>query len=78
MLPWREHDDPHKGTRYSLDYFPHSTDYLDRSHAPFMINYIVDDLDAFLDRRSCGLTHEITWQRRFAAITRKPSAPAWS
>ncbi len=21
-LPWREHDDPSKGTRYGLDYFP--------------------------------------------------------
>jgi len=28
--------------------FPGSSTYFDPSHAPFMINYIVDDLDAFL------------------------------
>src|ERR1035438_5987022 len=41
---------PAKGTRYSLDCFSASTDYFDPSHAPFMVNYIVDDLDALLDR----------------------------
>ena len=30
--------------------FPASTTYFDPSPAPFMINYIVDDLDALLDR----------------------------
>jgi len=35
-----------KGTRYSLDCFSTSSDYFDPSHAPFMVNYIVDDLDA--------------------------------
>ncbi len=30
--------------------FPASSHYFDPSDAPFMINYIVDDLDALLDR----------------------------
>ena len=50
MLPWREHDDPQKEHVTVWTIFPASTDYLDPSHAPFMVNYIVDDLDALLDR----------------------------
>ena len=50
MLPWREHDDPQKEHVTVWTIFPTSTDYLNPSHAPFMINYIVDDLDALLDR----------------------------
>lgn len=51
MLPWRERDDPQKEHVTVWTVFPTSTDYF---HAPFMINYIVDDLDALLDR----LQHE--------------------
>jgi catechol 2,3-dioxygenase-like lactoylglutathione lyase family enzyme len=50
MLPWREHDDPQKEHVTVWTVFPASTKYLDPSPAPFMINYIVDDLDALLDR----------------------------
>jgi len=50
MLPWREHDDPQKEHVTVWTVFPTSTDYFDPSHAPFMVNYIVDDLDALLDR----------------------------
>ena len=50
MLPWREHDDPQKEHVTVWTVFPASTDYFDPSHAPFMVNYIVDDLDALLDR----------------------------
>jgi len=50
MLPWREHDDPQKEHVTVWTIFPNSTDYFDPGHAPFMINYIVDDLDALLDR----------------------------
>ena len=50
MLPWREHDDPQKEHVTVWTIFPASTHYLDPSQAPFMINYIVDDLDALLDR----------------------------
>src|SRR2546423_4192961 len=50
MLPWREHEDPPKEQGTVLTIFSASTKDLDPSPAPFMINYIVDDLDALLDR----------------------------
>ena len=50
MLPWREHDDPQKEHVTSLTVFPASTKYFDPSPAPFMIDYVVDDMDALLDR----------------------------
>src|SRR6202521_4891466 len=50
MLPWREHDDPQKEHVTVWTVFPTSTHYFDPSPAPFMVNYIVDDLDALLDR----------------------------
>ena len=50
MLPWREHDDPKKEQVTVWTVFPASSKYFDPSPAPFMINYIVDDMDALLDR----------------------------
>jgi catechol 2,3-dioxygenase-like lactoylglutathione lyase family enzyme len=50
MLPWREHDDPKKEHATVWSVFSETTDYFNPGHAPFMINYIVDDLDALLDR----------------------------
>jgi catechol 2,3-dioxygenase-like lactoylglutathione lyase family enzyme len=50
MLPWREHDDPQKEHVTVWTVFPTSSKYFDPSPAPFMINYIVDDMDALLDR----------------------------
>ncbi len=50
MLPWREHDDPQKEHVTVWTVFPASSNYFDPSHAPFMVNYIVDDMDALLDR----------------------------
>jgi catechol 2,3-dioxygenase-like lactoylglutathione lyase family enzyme len=50
MLPWREHDDPEKEHVTVWAVFPASSKYFDPSPAPFMINYIVDDMDALLDR----------------------------
>jgi catechol 2,3-dioxygenase-like lactoylglutathione lyase family enzyme len=50
MLPWREQGDPQKEHVTVWSVFPSSTNYFDPSHAPFMVNYIVDDLDALLDR----------------------------
>jgi catechol 2,3-dioxygenase-like lactoylglutathione lyase family enzyme len=50
MLPWREHDDPQKEHVTVWTVFPASTHYFDPSPAPFMVNYIVDDMDALLDR----------------------------
>ena len=49
MLPWREHDDPQKEHLTVWTLFPASTDYIPATQS-FMINYIVDDLDALLDR----------------------------
>jgi catechol 2,3-dioxygenase-like lactoylglutathione lyase family enzyme len=49
MLPWREHDDPQKEHVTVWTLFPASTDYFPATQ-PIMINYIVDDLDALLDR----------------------------
>jgi catechol 2,3-dioxygenase-like lactoylglutathione lyase family enzyme len=49
MLPWREHDDPQKEHVTVWTLFPNSTDYIPATQA-FMVNYIVDDLDALLDR----------------------------
>jgi catechol 2,3-dioxygenase-like lactoylglutathione lyase family enzyme len=49
ILPWREHDDPQKEHATVWTVFPASTDYFPATQ-PFMVNYIVDDLDALLDR----------------------------
>ncbi|HEY4365014.1 MAG TPA: VOC family protein [Bryobacteraceae bacterium] len=49
MLPWRQHDDPQKEQTTVWTIFPDSTDYIPATQ-PFMINYIVDDMDALLDR----------------------------
>jgi hypothetical protein len=48
-LLWREHDDPQKEYSTAWTIFPASTDYIPATQS-FMINYIVDDLDALLDR----------------------------
>src|ERR1700726_294418 len=49
MLTWREHDDPQKEHVTVWTIFPASTDYVPATQA-LMVNYIVDDLDALLDR----------------------------
>jgi catechol 2,3-dioxygenase-like lactoylglutathione lyase family enzyme len=50
MLPWRRHDDPQQEHITVWTVFPASTNYLDPGTASFMINYIVDDMDALLNR----------------------------
>jgi catechol 2,3-dioxygenase-like lactoylglutathione lyase family enzyme len=47
MLPWRDHDDPQKERVTVWTVFPGSSTYFD---GPLMINYIVDDMDALLER----------------------------
>lgn len=47
ILPWREHGDPQKEQMTVWSLSPAASDYYD---SPFMINYIVDDMDALLDR----------------------------
>jgi catechol 2,3-dioxygenase-like lactoylglutathione lyase family enzyme len=49
MLPWRERDDQQKEHVTVWTVFPASTKYFEPGQQ-FMINYIVDDLDALLDR----------------------------
>src|SRR4051794_12889933 len=49
MLPWRQHDDPQKEHLTVWTVFPASTEYFSPGQ-PFMVNYIVDDMDALLDR----------------------------
>jgi catechol 2,3-dioxygenase-like lactoylglutathione lyase family enzyme len=50
MLPWREHDDPQKEHVTVWTVFPATTNYFGSGHQQLMINYIVDDMDALLDR----------------------------
>jgi catechol 2,3-dioxygenase-like lactoylglutathione lyase family enzyme len=49
MLPWREHDDPQKEHVTVWTVFSASSNYFGSSQ-PFMVDYIVDDMDALLDR----------------------------
>jgi catechol 2,3-dioxygenase-like lactoylglutathione lyase family enzyme len=49
MLPWREKDNPEKEHVTVWTVFPGTTKYLEPSQA-FMVNYIVDDMDALLER----------------------------
>jgi steroid delta-isomerase-like uncharacterized protein len=50
MLPWREKDNPDSEYVTVWSIFPAATKYFDPSPAPFMMNYIVDDMEALLDR----------------------------
>ena len=47
MLKWREHTDPQKEHVTVWTVFPSTSNYFD---PPFMVNYIVEDMDALLDR----------------------------
>ena len=49
MLPWREKDNPNNEHMTVWSVFPSTTKYLEPSQT-FMVNYIVDDLDALLER----------------------------
>jgi catechol 2,3-dioxygenase-like lactoylglutathione lyase family enzyme len=50
MLSWREKDNPEKEQMTVWSIFPDSTKKFEPSSASFMMNYIVDDIDALLDR----------------------------
>ena len=50
MLPWREKDNPDNEQMTIWSIFPSDTSYFAPGPASFMVNYIVDDLDALLDR----------------------------
>jgi predicted enzyme related to lactoylglutathione lyase len=49
-MPWREKDNPEKEHVTVWTVFPGNTKYFEPSQAGFMVNYIVDDLDALLER----------------------------
>jgi catechol 2,3-dioxygenase-like lactoylglutathione lyase family enzyme len=49
-LPWREKDNPESEQMTVWSVFPANTKYFEPSQASFMLNYIVDDLDALLNR----------------------------
>lgn len=56
MFSWRSTDDTPKEGMTVWSIFPASTNYFDPSKAPFMLNYIVDDLDAALaELRAAGV-----------------------
>jgi catechol 2,3-dioxygenase-like lactoylglutathione lyase family enzyme len=48
LFHWRDHENPDVERLTVWSIFPASSNYMDPSPAPFMINYIVDDLDALL------------------------------
>lgn len=50
MMPWREKDNPDKEHVTVWTVFPANTRYFEPSQAAFMVNYIVDDLDALLEK----------------------------
>ena len=47
-FPWRAQDAPDTERMTVWSIFPRDSAYFDPSKAPFMINYIVDDMDALL------------------------------
>lgn len=47
---WREREPPNAERMTVWSVFPGKSNYFDPSPSPFMINYIVDDLDAFLKK----------------------------
>ena len=50
MMPWREKDNSEKEHVTVWSVFPANTKYFEPGQAAFMVNYIVDDLDALLER----------------------------
>ena len=50
MFHWRERESPNTERMTVWSIFPSKSTYFDPSKSPFMINYIVDDLDAFLKK----------------------------
>ena len=51
---WRRHDQPEIEHQTAWCVFPGDTSYFGPGRAPFMINYIVDDLDAILAKLAAG------------------------
>jgi predicted enzyme related to lactoylglutathione lyase len=54
VFPWRSHQDPSAEHMTVWSIFKDSSDYFGAGQSKFMINYIVDDLDAFLKKCESG------------------------
>lgn len=50
MMPWLEKGNPEKEQTTVWNIFPGDTKYFEPSTAPFMFNYIVDDMDALIEK----------------------------
>lgn len=50
LFPWRSAEAPNQEHVTVWSVFPSASDYFQPSDSTFMVNYIVDDLDAFLQR----------------------------
>jgi catechol 2,3-dioxygenase-like lactoylglutathione lyase family enzyme len=48
LFRWRREDDPERREATAWSTFANDTTYFEPSKSPFMVNYIVDDLDAVL------------------------------
>lgn len=48
IFRWREHGDPSKEQKTIWSVFPSDTDYFGNAEQQFMVNYIVESLDAVL------------------------------
>ena len=56
LFPWRGADEAAREEITVWSVFPSATNYFEPSKAPFMLNYIVDDLDATLaELRAAGV-----------------------
>lgn len=54
---WSDASNPDQKHQTVWSPFPHDTDYFEPTTAPYMINYIVDDLDGMLEQlRAAGAT----------------------
>jgi lactoylglutathione lyase len=50
IFKWREHDDPQNEQATIWSSFPEDTDYFGNPSQQFMVNYIVESLDAILEQ----------------------------
>jgi catechol 2,3-dioxygenase-like lactoylglutathione lyase family enzyme len=74
IFPWQRADEPHRAGMTVWSLFPRGSDYFGRTNVPFMVNYIVDDLDGMLaDLRAAGAAvddrREDSEYGRFAWVT---------
>lgn len=54
MFHWRDHAEPETERLTVWSVFPAASTYFNPSGASFMVNYIVDDIDAFLGKCEAG------------------------